>query len=121
MGIPKRKSRPLKVRDHNLRWLRKSKGSDWGGAPICHDITVQHEDGGGLLQFSLLALPPNQYDPSHGMRDLKAARNGVTPVLVARVIEAALDQGWVPNARTKTPYLITDDLDLGPNWRVSMG
>lgn len=118
MGIPKKKSRPLEVRDHKLRWLRKGKSPRWGGAGIAHNITVQHEDGGRVLQFGLVALPPNKFDPSYGMRDLEAARNGVSPALIKRVTEEALDHGWDPNAPARAPYLFTGDVDLGPDWRV---
>lgn len=114
MGMPRKKSRPLEVREHRLRWLRKGRHRFIDSAPTMHDVTVQHEDGGRVLQFGIVALPPNRRETC---RDDEAL-TGVTPAMVKRVTEAALDHGWDPTAPATAPYLFTGQVDLGPLWRV---
>lgn len=121
MGIPRKKSRPLMVEGNAYRWMRKGRSDLRGDAPAAHSVTVQHEAGGPVLQFELVAQGPNLYDPTHGMRDLSAAQRGLTPALVARVVEAALADGWQPQGPPGAPHRYLGPLDLGAHWKLHTG
>lgn len=113
--IPKKKSRRIVVQTIPFRWLRKGTSHLKFSAPPAHSITVQHENGGRILQFNITATEQNI---RYTLREEEEAWVGVTPILVERVIEEALREGWDPQEPSSVPFRIQKKIDLGPDWEI---
>lgn len=124
MGLPRKKSRPIEVGGQSFRWLRKGSHRTMGATSGVQSITVQHEDGGRVLQADLICTAPNiaddvfsraDYVPNGMASEVGESRIaiGVKPGMIARLIEAALEDGWKPDDPARSPFVFVRDLDLG--------
>jgi hypothetical protein len=86
MSIPKKKSRKILVHGVEYVWLVRDNGD-------YKTIVVQMEDEGQLLYSSLSSwdTPENWNGP-------------ITPVIVRKLIERSLKEGWEPEAKNQKPY-----------------
>ena len=95
MTLSSRNSSPIKIGDVTYRWAVDSRSQ---AETDCVTFVVQPPDHG---QRIAVQIPCRDYWPKFGEPEPEFNYQAVTPGLVRKVIDLAIELGWVPDHKGK--------------------